>query len=230
MKIQKLKHITARVESSDANFIKRKVKNFGERDPRFKDDSAAIRHYIHLGIITEKRTEAANTLTNRIIKETQRDVVQSELSPIKNSVDDLITAVEQLNENQNKMRDDVLRQMNIQLQKLEAIFTTLQERTEQLLNIYLTSGNISEEILKNVIILRSIQYLFLLGIKTGRIPADERLEWQEVVSFAHNLAHSHSIEELKMINSKTLEHNAVENMARELFEKVRFLSSKMKNK
>ncbi len=170
----------------DANFLKQKIKTDGVRDVRFKDRSAALAHYVHLGIAAEKQVEAANSLGDRIIRESQREVVIDSLRPLKEAIDKLTVTMTGFGELQASSLSETTR-----------VTRGIQEGV-----IHLAARSRRE--LENIIIIRSVLFVFLLGIRTNRIQPDERTPWDKLIAFAHEKARELAVEETKLRSRKKI--------------------------
>lgn len=213
--------LPARLYAPDTRHIKRRVAEFGGTDTRFKDKTAAVRHYVHLGIVTEKRTETANTLEDRIIKTAQKEVVIETLLPVKNSIDALIEAMQNFDRKQDAHFLDATKQNNTVIRRLEEFFYLAEKSLQKLSDDVISSGVGGEEILRNIVILRSIQYVFLLGYKTGKIEPDEKVNWEYVVRLAHEKARELSYAELESLTAGAGESPHIEKLARDIFVAIR---------
>lgn len=220
----------SRLFAKDETFIKTKVKTFGLIDARFKDNSSAVRYYVALGIAAERRTDAANSLDDKIIKGSQKEVITESLLPVKLTLDDLIRAVENLSKQQNEHFTEANRNTDTLINRVEELNDFIKIQIFDLLKGILTSGKITEEALRNIIVLRSILYVFLLGYKTGRFEpmrsVDDRTAWELFVKAAHQKAQELSIEEMQHIAEGKLETDIIQKMASDLFTTVRELSPK----
>ena len=170
LKISKTAHGT-RLFVKDDWHVRNKVKDFGTTDTRFKDNTAAIRHYVHLGIVAEKRTEGVRILDDRIFKSTQTEVITDSLLPVKSAIDLLTKAMKEYGVAQvgffeeTSRRDDQLANRfeaaNEHLAtRVEAGFAVLTDAMTQnfaaVLSEVLQTGKIGTESLRNIFILRSI--------------------------------------------------------------------------
>lgn len=225
LKISK-ENLPSRLFEKDSNHVKRKVKESGYADTRFKDKSSAIRYYVHLGIAAETRTETANNLDDKIIKASQKEVVTDSLLPVKNSIDDLISVMQEFDEHfteANRKTDTLIR-------RIEGLNEQINVQLGDILKQIITTGKVSEESLRNFIVLRSIHYVFLFGYKTGRIEPNDNAQWTKLVSFAHRKAQQLSLEELQHLAEGTLNAKMVENLANEMFTSIKELQPKIQIK
>lgn len=185
----------------DANFLKQKIKTDGVRDVRFKDRSAALAHYVHLGIAAEKQVEAGNSLGDRIIKESQREVVIDSLRPLKEAIDKLTVTMTGFGE----LQTSSLSQTTRVTRGMQEAVINLAER--------------SRRELENIIIIRSVLFVFLLGIRTNRIQPDEKTPWDKLIAFAHDKARELAVEETNLSDGRDSE--LVRKLANELFAAVK---------
>lgn len=210
----------SRLFSNDERHIKNKVRQLRFEDKRFENNSAAVRHYVHLGVITEKRTETANTLDDRIIKSSQKEVVRSELIPLVEHINELTKEITFLREQQEVF----LAQMSKNFENLRARFETLFEQFSgqfgKLFAELLRTGKINEEALRNAIVLRTIMFVFLIGYKTGRIDPKIQTDWNSVVAWTIKKAAELSAEQIMQIADETHENRLVQDISNELWEVI----------
>lgn len=84
----------------DKNHIIKMVREFNITDKRFETETAAVRYYVHTGIVSETATEdSSNSLNHSIVKNSISTAVEKELSKhpahiekSQNLVEDSITA------------------------------------------------------------------------------------------------------------------------------------------
>lgn len=213
--------IGTRLFTKDEKHINHQVKSLRFINPNFKDNSSALRYYVQLGIAYEKGTETANTLDDKIIKSSQKEVVRSELDPLKNSIDSLIGIIKEMNQNNDTNFQEVLKSQDITNLKLDSISDQLTQNLLPLLKIITKSERLNLHSLRNIIILRSVLFVFLMAQKTGRIDPDKITDWQKIIKFAHSQAEELSDEELKQIESESFETSVVETLAHKLFNEIK---------
>ena len=82
-----------------------------------------------------------------------------------------------------------------------------------------------EDAFRNIIVLRSIIYVFLLGHRTGRIVSgDENLRlWGKIIEVAHHKANALSVEEVKRLATGTVEARVITRIASEIFDEIQKL-------
>lgn len=108
-----------RLFSKNEIHIKKMVKKNGSGDKRFKDDSAAIRYYVELGIAAENNAvEASENLVNSIFRRDQKQAVAEHLSPLAEAINILWEAVKTLDANQA----DYFTRAEEKFEKLESRF------------------------------------------------------------------------------------------------------------
>ena len=222
LKISKV-NLPSRLFEKDTNHIRRKVKEAGIKDTRFKDNSSAIRYYVRLGIAAETRTETANNLDDRIIKSSQKEVVTKTLLPVKNSIDELITAMQNFGRQQTEHFTEARKQNEFLATRIEALNELCSKQFAGIIYELMNSGSIIYESLRNTIILRSILYVFLFGYKTERFEPDDRIARQKVIAFAHQKAGELTDQELERIAGGELETKVVETLGKEIFAEIRKL-------
>lgn len=205
----------------DNDHLNRKVRSLRYDDKRFENFGAAIRHYVHLGIATEKRTETANTLDDKIIKASQKEVVTDSLLPLKTSIDDLIGAMRSFAQKQDEQYAESAKLGQHILRRVDGINEQLSGQLGELLSKILTDGKTTEETLRNVIVLRSILYVYLLAYKTGRIEPNGDAAWTKLVVATTQKAQELSIVELQHLAQGNLETQVVEGLATEMFKIIK---------
>ena len=186
---------------ADSNYLKHKVKNEGQTDSRFRDKSSALSHYVHVGIAAEKQVATGNSLGERIIRETQREVIIDSLDPLKEVLDKLTTAVTCFGELQAASLEETKNSTH----DLQTHLSLLQE-----------SGRRE---LENIFIIRSVLFVFLLGIQTNRIQPDEKTPWDKLIAFAHDRARELARKETAL--NATTDSELVRKLANELFAAIR---------
>ena len=193
--------VTVRLYVSDEKYIKNKVTTEGQADTRFSSRTNAVRHYVQFGIAAERQVESANTLGQRIIKESQKEVVIDSLRPLKEALDKLTLTIGSLGASQQ---------------------TALAETTRATTNLSDEVRNLAEtgqRELANIFIIRSVLFVFLLGIKTNRIQPDERTPWDKLITFAHERAQQLAAQEV--VAGHNADSELVRKLANELFAAVK---------
>ena len=223
-----------RLFSKDSDHIKKLVRKNRFTDKRFENNSAAIRYYVELGIAAENSAEypVKNTdknLDREIINSEQEDVVREDLIPLTNTVENLFGAIKILGANQAEYFTNSATQLSrIETHLERGIKEISRQLITSLESIYAQfdqSEKTGNETLRNLIVLRSVFYIFLLGHKTGKIePGRENIgKWNQVIKLAHEKANGLSIKEVKMLSSAVLEANTIQSMAAEIFRQVNAL-------
>lgn len=200
----------------DKNHIGKMVREFKMTDKRFETEAAAVRYYVHLGIVSEAATEdLSNSLNHSIVKNSISTAVEKELSKHSAHIEKLQNLVEDsIAKNEGNFNDIAIRTTSIET-KLDAGFETV----INLLKSLLKTG---EQTLRNLIVLRSIFYVFFLGHQTGRIePGKENLQkWNRMINLAHQKANALSVDEIKMLSGDVMETDVIRKMASEIFKEV----------
>lgn len=175
---------------------------------------------VHIGIAATLQTDQIeHTLDNAIVKRSQKNAVRDELKPLTNNLKNLNDAIENLivkNDDSfgqliesSKIVEDIVKQ------RLES-FENVMEKV--LLSIQKGSGT-ERESLRNIIVIRSLIYLFLIGHKLGRIESgtDDYNNWKLVVINAHKRANLISDEELDLMEGGKIDEKVIMNFTTELF-------------
>ena len=228
-------NVSTRLFMGNKMHIARMVKNYRFTDPNFNNQAAAIRHYVNIGIQAETATsDVRYALENSVVKNSIKDGLREELKSHTNNIkkfdgtltDSLeefrelfadlgrrSTAIEtRLDTDAEKLR----RQLDNNAEKLRLTLNGNQQSLVKLLERVIHTDS---EALRNIIVLRSVIYVFLLGYKTGKIK-DEQINlvnWTTIVEAAHEKANALSIEEVKMLAAGTLEAGVIQRMAQEIF-------------
>ncbi|HLM59636.1 MAG TPA: hypothetical protein VK308_02420 [Pyrinomonadaceae bacterium] len=207
---------TVHLYVGDKMHIKEMVKEFKKDDPRFSTESSAIRYYVHLGISTQRTTEdLKGNLDNAIIKKAIETAVRAELKFHSEHIEKLQNIVESFEQTTGGNFADLVKRTTIIEDKLDRGFESV---INALKNI-LTTG---ENALRNLIVLRSILYVFLLGHKTGRIePGKENIiKWQRIIKRAHEHANKLSVIEVKNLTNEMVEAQVIERISADIFREV----------
>ena len=223
--VSKTSHYT-KLLVGDKMHITNMIKEFKTTDARFADMSAAIRYYVHVGIAAETATsDIRNSLDNTIVKASQKEAVRKELIPLDNKIENLITAIRETAAENSSFFTDVARRTEIVEAKLDRNIERIDNGFDSVINFLKGMLITGEQTLRNLIVLRSIIYVFFLGHKTGRIePGKENVtKWTRMISLAHEKANEFSITEVKMLSSEVLETTTIQKMAREIFKEVNSL-------
>jgi hypothetical protein len=209
-------NLTVRLLNGSKMHIERMVRELKRTDPNFATESAAVRHYVNVGIAAETATsDLRNSLNNNIVKRSQKEAVRAELIPLDNKVENLINEFKKFSEENGNLFRDISR-------RTELIETKLEAGNEAILNLLKSIDITSEESFRNLIVLRSIFYVFLLGHKAGRIePGKENLQkWNYIINLAHQKANALSLDEIKMLSGEVMESEIIRKMASEIFQAV----------
>ncbi|MCY7375515.1 MAG: hypothetical protein LH472_06040 [Pyrinomonadaceae bacterium] len=203
----------------DKNHIGRMVREFKSIDKRFETEAAAVRYYVHIGIVAESATEdLSNNLNHSIIQRSIKLAVEKQLVAQSNHIEILQNLIKESTAKNEDNFSDIARRTSSIETKLDNGF----ELIVRLLNGILSTG---EQALRNIIVLRSIFYVFFLGHQTGRIaPGKENfMKWSTLINLAHDRANQLSIQEVKLLNSETLESTVIQKMASDIFMEIAHL-------
>ena len=209
-------NMTVRLLNGDKIHVEKMVRELKHKDPNFATESAAVRHYVHVGVIAETATtDLRGSLTNNIVKRSQKEAVRAELIPLDNKVENLISAFKAFSEENSRIFRDVSR-------RTEALETKLDAGNNALLELLKSMRVTGEQSFRNLIVLRSIIYVFLLGHKTGRIePGKENIQkWTEMINLAHRKANALSLDEIKLLSGDVTEAQIIQKMASEIFREI----------
>ncbi|MBA2620683.1 MAG: hypothetical protein H0U87_05730 [Acidobacteria bacterium] len=193
------------------------VREFRNSDPIFSSIASAVRHYVHVGISAESAsTDLRWTLDYSPIKKAQKDAVREELKPHSGNIKNLEVKIDALMLQSGQLFNDLTKRTENIEAKLDAGFEDAINRLEKLL----TTGDHS---LKNIVVLRSLFYIFLLGIQTGKINTgkDNLTQWNTIVRTAHKKADEFAAEELRHLTSEKMESDVIKNLTLEIFSAVK---------
>ena len=210
--------------------ISKMIKELGKDDKKFENPAAAIRHYVHLGIAAETATsDLRNSLDNTIVKQSQKEAVRNELKPLSEIIEKLINTIKESKEENSQFFTDVAKRTEIIETKIERanenIAAAIEQGNNSILEMMKSVLLTGEQTLRNLIVLRSIIYVFALGHKTGKIePGKENLiKWNNLIALAHHRANQLSIAEVKMLSSEVLEAHIIQEMASDIFRQINSL-------
>lgn len=228
-------NVSTRLYYSSKMHITKMVKDFRFTDPNFGSPAAAIRHYVQHGIQAESATsDVRHALENTTVKNSIKNGLREELKSHTNNIKkfdetmtnslaefrDLFadlgrrsTAIETwLEGDTEKLR----RQLADHTERLRRRLDDDQQSVVKLLEKVILTDT---EALRNIIVLRSIIYVFLLGYQTDKIKdeATNLINWRFIIGAAHEKANALSIDEVKMLAAGTLEAEVIQRMAREIF-------------
>lgn len=210
---------TVRLLVGDKLYIKEMVKEFKLTDERFRNETNAIRYFVHLGIAAQTATEnLRKSLDNTIVKHSIKEAVRKELSYHSDHIEKLQNLITELTKANEKNFTDIAR-------RTETIEDQIQSSHNDLLKLLESMFLTGEQALRNMIVLRTVTYVFLLGHKTGQIEAgtDNFLKWKQIIFMAHDKANQLSIDEVKMLSAEELEAEVIKKMASDIFVDVRKL-------
>ncbi len=224
---------TVKLLIGDKMHIKQMVKEFKSTDERFKNETNAIRYFVHLGISAQQATEnLQNSLDNTIVKNSIKEAVRKEISFHSAHIEKLQTITENLIKENEANFTEIARRTDAIEDLISAEGQTLLKTlnagflmSEDALRTNEHALQTSEHSLRNLIVLRSIFYVFLLGHRTGKIaPGEEDLiKWNKIIILAHEKANQLSLKEIKMVSADVLESTVIQQMANEIYKEIRAL-------
>lgn len=190
---------------SDERFLKEKLKeNLLDEKGKHYTMSSIIRKYVHLGLINEKNTQHAQySLRDQVVRKSLFRLMDEFHEPMQNML-------------------TLIREENAELKKgLEAVIANndkhgfiLQNEIANLKVDLLASfdqikdDKYSELAFKNILILRTVFYVFLLAYHHKVIPNKLEAEkaWIKIVKVVHRKAGELSMNELVIKDTKALEY------------------------
>lgn len=200
----------------DMNYIIKMVDENSKNDKIYVDKSSAIRHYVKVGIAAEHKSDGMLDLfDSNIVRRSQRNAVREELKPLANTIKNLTDEIKDLREHNESIFGDISNQIT-------AFQTAVSKSFEDIIETHNNDRTFDIESLRNIFVMRSIIYVFLLGIQTGKVlPGKDNLKrWNAIIGLAHKKANKLSIQELKNFNSEEKEKSIVQRIANELFEET----------
>ncbi len=210
-------NVNVKLFNGSKRHIETMVREFRNSDPAFASIASATRHYVHVGISAEAAsTDLRWTLDYSPIKKAQKDAVREELKPHSGNIKNLEKKIEEMMlETGQLFRDLTTRTDNIEA-KLDTGFEETAARLEKIL----LTGDHS---FRNIAILRSLFYIFLLGIQTGKIDqgAENLAQWESLVRVAHQTAHALGSDELRKLAPDKMENELIESLTYKIFRQVR---------
>lgn len=209
--------VSAKLYNGSKRHIDTMVREFRNSDPAFSSVGAAIRHYVHVGISAEAAsTDLRWTLDYSPIKKAQKDAVREELKPHSGNIKNLEKKIEEMMlETGQLFRDITTRTDNIEA-KLDVGFENTAERLEKIL----LTGDHS---FRNIAVLRSLFYVFLLGIQTNLLNTGKEnlAQWKAVVRTAHEKVGEFAAEELRLLTADQMENDFIRKLTLDIFSTVK---------
>lgn len=213
--------------ADDLNHVKKIVKKNRYTDKRFESHSSTIRYYVELGIQAENSSDSgANNLDRAVINSTATDALRVEVLQLNEIIENLSATVKTLSANQT----DYFACSTKKLQSLEAslannlseVSSQLNSDSEGIVKRLDRTEKTDSAMLHNLIVLRSVFYIFLLGYQTEKIkPGKDNLnKWGKLIEVAHQQANRLSIDEIKASASEELESAMIREMAKTIFREV----------
>ena len=213
--------------ADDLNHVKKIVKKNRYTDKRFESHSSAIRYYVELGIRAENSSDSmANNLDQAVINLSAADALRKEISRLNEIIENLSATMKTLSANQTDYFAD-------STEKLRSIETSLANDLREISSqLARDSEGVSKRLertektdsatLHNLIVLRSVFYVFLLGYRTDKIkPGKDNLQkWGKLIDVAHREANRLSVKEIKAATGGVVESAVIREMATAIFKEV----------
>lgn len=213
---------------TDLRHIRRKLKDENDK-AHFKSISSAIRHYVHNGIAAEDNIDyTRNSLKDRIVREAQKNIVFDAHKPLTRKIDRIETLIKNLEVQQDlNFRSQSNQFVNLEdalsgefskiagfLNNLPAALPKAPENTSR-------EPSLEKEILKNILVLRSVMYVYVLGMfgKAVPITGDGNHFWVNLLEVAHREAHQLSALEIFKLDEEELELKLA-TFAKEIYSKA----------
>lgn len=202
--------VSVKLFNGSKRHIEMMVRDLKSSDPNFANASAAIRHYVFLGISAETATtDLRNSLDNSIVRKSQKAAVRDELKPLNGNIDLMLETMKNFTEENARLFNDVAKRTADIESKLDAGIEKI-----------LLTG---EQSFKNIAVLRSLFYIFLLGIQTGKIDTgkDNLAQWNNIVRLAHEKAGEFADRELRELSTGRMESEVIKNLTLQIFTHVK---------
>jgi hypothetical protein len=209
--------ITVRLFNGSKIHIEKVVRELKGANVNFASESAAVRYYVSLGIDAETATsDLRNSLDNSIVKESIDGAMGKKLNPLKESIVRIDQALKNFTAENARIFTDVAKRTA----DIEAKLDTGFENTSATLEKLLLTGDNS---FKNIAVLRSLFYIFLLGIQTGKINQgkDNLDQWNNIVRIAHEKAGEFAAQELRELSTGRMESDVIKNLTLQIFTHVK---------
>lgn len=199
---------SARLYAKDQVHINRMVKELKLSDPKFANNTSAIRHYVRLGIASENRVEHAHSLDGKIVRETQKDVIRETLVPLKDSLDTLLVVMQHFENRQENFLSSISKQYEL----LQREISGLSEK-----NNSTNDNKYTEEILRCVYILRAIMTVYVLAYNQNRHKSAGQTDWQNVMKTLYAKANDIALKEINNLSTDSLENELIDRLARDFW-------------
>jgi hypothetical protein len=209
--------VSVKLFNGSKRHIDTMVREFKNSDPIFASVGSAVRHYVHVGISAEAAsTDLRWTLDYSPIKKAQKDAVREELKPHSGNIKNLQVKIDALMLESGQLFNDLTKRTENIEAKLDAGFEDAITRLEKLL----ATGDQS---FKNIAVLRSLFYIFLLGIQTGKINTGKEnlAQWNNIVKLAHEKANEFAAQELRELSTGRMESDVIKNLTLQIFTHVK---------
>lgn len=205
------------------------------------NQAACVRKLIREALVHRRLVNEGKDVTMSIVKASQAEVIDSRLQPLITQIDKLTGQVQHLlesNEMLSKGVNNVTQNISSDVSNIYEQIKTISvgggqskqisEINQQLINLTTTLQPLaanSETALKNIIAMRSLFYMFLLGYQTGSIEEANKLsraQWVYFVRDVQKKLNKLSFEEFNKLDAVE-QHKFIEDYARQLFEQVRII-------
>lgn len=197
--------------------IEKMVRELRFSDPNFSTEAAAVRHYVNVGIAAETATsDLRNSLDNSIVRKSQKAAVRDEIKPLNNNIHLMMETMKKFTEENARLFSDVAKRTADLESKLDIGVENIVERLEKILMT-------GEQSFKNIAVLRSLFYIFLLGIETGKINTGKEnlAQWNTIVKLAHEKAGEFADRELRELSTGRMESEVIKNITLQIFTHVK---------
>ena len=199
----------AKLYVGDLRHIRRTKDDRGATRGTFASISGIIRHYVHLGINAEKSLDDDRyTIKDRLVRESFTTLIRDEAKPTTEKINNVEKTIKELADQLESIRNDSTNAYLKIERKLEEKFDGFENASGETIPADKNQPNIFEEMtLKNLIILRSILYIFLLAFHNKANPTEKDGSgiWFNIIKIAHEDAAQLSKGELEKLNESDLE-------------------------
>ena len=208
----------------------------------FKDNqSETVRTLVREALVHRRLVRSGRDVTMNIVRDSQKDVITNELQPLVKQIDKLEKTIETMSNSQDNLLRGVTNSTNKITGEIAVVRDEIKSLSESgntaqiILTINKTLQNLttmlqplaarSADTLRNVIVMRSLFYFFLIAYQSGGIDEAYKLNKQQWVYFVRDVskrAGQLSVDEYGSLDTIG-QHKFIEDYAIKLFEQVHII-------
>lgn len=200
--------------------------------------SDCLRTLVREALLRRRLVSEGKDATLSIVKDSQAQVIDARLHPLIKQIDGLTEQIRQLTEANKELTKNITNSTQGASSNINEIYKELQalnsnfdqsklfdEINKQIAKLMLTLQPLAvhnEVALKNIIAMRGLFYVFLLGYQSGSIEEANKLsrgQWMFFVRDMQKKINNLSFEEFTKLDGIG-QHNFIENYAKELFTEI----------